>query len=222
MKLDPKRRKLAEAWILQLLDLIDPSKTNSGILRESFKTMSDDNFNRLREGIPIYSPAGGMIDIDYKYLIEVGKHIGAVMEQRLWLTSKETGTLFRTKNPCLTFHFPVRRQTQAWDHKVSVAENSKVRDKLSGQVTGPSKSSSLSMSEGANIYVDQLDGSLRELLHARGGNEKLQRAFYRQVRETGHGMIDIPGAERTSAKATQTWGNYLKAMGLGTNIGRPQ
>lgn len=222
MKLDPKRRATAEKWILKFLDLLDPSKSNSKQMAEVFKTMDDERFNRLRDGIPIFNPAGGLIDIDYKRNIALGEAIGVVLEQRVWFTDKTNGLQYRTRNPILTLPFPVRPQTQSWEKKVSVSEHSKVRDKLSGQVTGPSKTSSFSLSEVSNVYVDGLENSISEFLHARGGNQKLQRAFYAQVREQGTGKINIPGAERTSAKAPQTWANYIKAMGLGTNIGRPQ
>ena len=105
---------------------------------------------------------------------------------------------------------------------MDVAKNDKVRDKLSGQVVGPSKASGVSFPEAYIMFSDGLDNTLEEFLHARGGNEALQRAFYQSIRQTGAGRIQLPGAERTSAKATRTWSAYLKAMGIGNNIGNPQ
>ncbi|AFQ96685.1 RNA polymerase beta subunit [Erwinia phage phiEaH2] len=105
---------------------------------------------------------------------------------------------------------------------MAVAKNDRVRDKLSGQVVGPSKASGVSFPEGYIMYSDGHDWSLKEFLWARGGNDVLQRAFYQSIRNTGQGRIDLEGAERTSSKATRTWSSYFKAMHIGNNIGRPE
>lgn len=222
MKLDPARRKKGEAYVLSVLNAVDPSGINGKIFQDRAKTMTDDEFVQLCEGIPIYQPVGGKTKVSYQNNIKVAKQMGIGLEQRVWLTEPKTGVQHLTRHPHLLLMLPVRRQTQMQEAKMSLAKNDRVRDKLTGQVTGPSKAAGISFPEAYNIYGDRLDNSLREFLHARGGNERLQRAFYQTIRQTGKGRIDIPGAERTSAKSTRTWASMWKAMHIGTNIGRPQ
>lgn len=222
MKLDPARRKKAEAWLLQLLRLIDPSGINAEAYKRRLPKMTDDEFNELRKGIPIYNPAGSKVQIDHMRNVEICRAMGLELCQRLYFTEPKTGLLHRTRWPHIVMPLPARRQTQMQEKKIAVAKNDKVRDKLSGQVVGPSKASGVSFPEAYIMFSDGLDKTLEEFLHARGGNEALQRAFYQSIRQTGLGRITIPGAERTSAKATRTWSAYLKAMGIGNNIGSPQ
>lgn len=222
MKLDPARRKKAEAFIYQLLTLIDPSGINTAAAKASIPGLSDEDFNKLRHGIPIYNPAGSKVQIDHMRNVEICRALGLELCQRLYFTEPKTGLVHRTRWPHIVVPLPVRRQTQMREKKIAVAKNDRVRDKLSGQVVGPSKASGVSFPESYIMFSDGLDNSLEEFLHARGGNEALQRAFYQSIRQTGQGRIKIPGAERTSSKATRTWSAYYKAMGIGNNMGSPQ
>lgn len=222
MKLDPARRKKAEAFIFKFLDLVDPSGINTKAARASIPGLSDENFVRLRDGIPIYNPAGSKVQIDHMRNIEICRAMGLELNQRLYFTEPKTGLFHRTRWPHIVVPLPVRRQTQMREKKIAVAKNDKVRDKLSGQVVGPSKASGVSFPESYIMFSDGLDCSLEEFLHARGGNDVLQRAFYQSIRLTGQGHIHITGAERTSSKSTRTWSAYYKAMGIGNNIGSPQ
>lgn len=222
MRLNPERRKAAEKYMLDLLSLIDTSGINTNAAKARISKMSDDDFNRLREGIPVYNPAGSKVKIDHMRNIEIARSMGLEMCQRLWFTDTKTGVAHRTRWPHLVMPLPARRQTQMQEKKMAVAKNDKVRDKLSGQVVGPSKASGVSFPEAYVMFSDGLDESLQEFLHGRGGNDTLQRAFYQSIRETGKGRIHIPGAERTSSKATRTWSAFFKAQHIGNNIGRPE
>lgn len=222
MRLDPARRKKAETYLIQLLRLVDPSGINAEAVKRRLPKMSDEQFNRFRDGIPIYNPAGGKVQIDHMRNIDISRALGLELCQRLFFTEPKTGLMHRTRWPHIVLPLPARRQTQMQEKKMAVAKNDKVRDKLSGQVVGPSKASGVSFPEAYIMFSDGLDNTLKEFLHGRGGNDALQRAFYQSIRQTGMGRIDIPGADLTSAKATRTWSAYLKAMGLGNNIGSPK
>lgn len=222
MKLDPARRKKAEAYALHILQLVDPTGINAEAAKRSFARMSDDEFARLRNGLPIYNPTAGKVRIDHLRNIKICSAMGVNLEQRLWLTEPKTGILQRTRYPHLVLRLPARRQTQMQEKKMAVAKNDRVRDKLSGQVVGPSKASGVSFPEGYIMYSDGHDWTLKEFLWGRGGNDVLQRAFYQSIRTTGKGRIDLEGAERTSSKATRTWSSYFKTMHIGNNIGRPE
>ena len=71
MRLDPARRKKAEAYALQLLNLVDPTGINAEAAKRAFSRMSDEEFNRLREGLPVYNPTGGKVKIDHMRNIKI-------------------------------------------------------------------------------------------------------------------------------------------------------
>lgn len=221
MKLDPKRRKAAEEFIYLVLAKVDPSGENLKLAKSVIPGLSDEDFNQFRKGIPVYNPTGGKVKIDHERNIAIAKALGVNLCQRLWLTDTKTGVRYLTVNEHKVLPLPVRVQTQFQDKKMSVADHDRVRDKLTNQVTGPSKTSAFTFSEAQLAFSDGLDATISEFIHSRGGNEKLNQAFYRSLRETGKGRIDIPGAEFTSAKAPKTLGAYFKAMHIGNNLGKP-
>lgn len=221
MRIDPKRRKRAEEFIYALLTHLDSSGLNTKLAKETIPKLNDDEFRALYKGIPIYNPNGGKVDINANRNINVCRALGVDLACRLWLTDTKTGVTFLTVNKHLNFRVPVRVQTQFQDKKLSVAEHSRTRDRLTAQVTGDSKASGWTFPEAGLAYADGLDNTISEFIHARGGNERLQQAFYRAIRETGSGRINIPGAERTSAKAPRTLNAFLTAVHIGNNFGRP-
>lgn len=221
MALDPKRRKLAEEFIVLLLDHLDHSGLNSKLAQESFKALNDTQFLAYTKAIPIYNPNAGPVKMNPIRNINICSALGVELSQRLWLTDTKTGVCYLTVNKHLNFRLPVRVQTQFQDKKLSVAEHDRTRDRLTGQVTGSSKASGWTFPEAGLAFADGLDETISEFIHARGGNERLQQAFYRSIRETGKGRINIPGAEQTSAKATRTLNAFFTAVHIGNNFGRP-
>ena len=220
MKIQPALRKKAEADVLAVITATDKSGKNTEILKQFFSKASDDDFIKMmKAGVPIYAPVGGPVKITHTNNLKVAKKLGLLLEQRLYLTDPKTGLCQRTRWPHILLKLPVRRQTQMIDKKLSVAKHDKIRDKLTGQVTGPSKSSGVSFPEAYVMFSGSYDSTLEEMLHGRGGNEKLNRAFYKSIRETGRGYIKIPGAENTASKATRTQSAIFKAIHIGNNIG---
>lgn len=220
MKVQPALRKKAEADVIAIMSEVDKSGKNAELLKNSFKTMSDATFVALLEnGVPVYAPVGGPTKIDYKRNIKIASKLGLNLEQRLWITNPKTGLTQRTRYPHVILKLPYRRQTQMIDKKLSVAKHDKIRDKLTGQVTGPSKASGVSFPEAYVMFSSGYDVSLEEFLHGRGGNDKLQRAFYQSLRNTGKGRIRLPGVENTAAKSTRTQSAIFKAIHIGNNIG---
>lgn len=220
MKIQPAVRKKVEADILAIVSDVDKSGKNTDILKGFFKRASDDELVKMLEGgVPIYAPVGGPTKIDYKRNVKIAGKLGLNLEQRLWITNPKTGLTQRTRYPHIILKLPYRRQTQMIDKKLSVAAHDKIRDKLTGQVTGPSKASGVSFPEAYVMFSSGYDISLEEFLHARGGNEKLYRAFYQALRETGTGRIKLPGVEKTAAKATRTQSAIFRAIHIGNNIG---
>lgn len=221
MRIDPKRRKMAEEFIVKLLDHLDASGLNGKLAKEVFPTLSDERFREFTKGIPIYNPNGGPVKMNTNRNVNICSALGIELSQRLWLTDTKTGVCYLTVNKHLNYRVPVRVQTQFQDKKMSVAEHSRTRDRLTGQVTGDSKAAGFTFPEAGLVYADGLDWSISEYIHARGGNERLQQAFYRSLRETGRGRLEIPGAERTSAKAPRTLNAFFTAVHIGNNLGRP-
>lgn len=221
MALDPKRRKLAEEFIVRLLDHIDLSGLNGKLAQDAFKRFNDEQFLKFVKAIPIYNPNGGPVKMTPNRNINICSALGVELSTRLWLTDTKTGVRYLTVNKHLNFRLPVRVQTQFQDKKMSVAEHDRTRDRLTGQVTGSSKASGWTFPEAGLAFADGLDETISEFIHARGGNELLQQAFYRSLRETGKGRINIPGAERTSAKATRTLNAFFTSVHIGNNFGRP-
>lgn len=222
MKLNKASREKAEKELYKYVTEIDPSGINTGLLKKHVPKLTDEQFLKMcDDGIPLYQPLEGKTKITTTNNIRVASMLGVELEDYIWLPEPKTGLVQRTIYKHVVLTLPWRRQTQIIDKKISVAKNDKIRDKITGQVTGPSKASGISFQEGYVMYSQGETTSLREFIHARGGNDKLNRAFYQSIRNTGRGRIDIPGAELTASKTAKTWGHIWRSMHIGNNIGRP-
>ncbi len=216
----PATRKAVEAFILKHLDIIDPSKTNSQLYTNLFKSMSDAALLRLIEKrVPIYMPNDGPVYIDPPKVVEAAKReFGYDFYQHAYFTDPKTGVVSKTVFKHMVMDVPVRRQTQMIEKKASMPVHNRTIDKMTNQPTGASKSSSFSFPQAYVMFSKGYDQSLGELLQDRGGNMKAYRVIDRQIRLTGSASRNFPGREKTKTKSVQTLGIIYKGMHLGNSL----
>lgn len=214
-------RKAATAFLLKWIDALLPGSPNKAIYEERLSKMSDKQFDelmhKLQSGEETLSLIAPNLD-DKKLTIEnnlkVAKALGHDFFQRLWLTDHITGRTYLTPIKYLVIDLPLRRQQQMLVKKISIPEDNRHIDELSGQPTGPSKGARISFPELQVLFAQNMDKSLTELIKLRGGDEKAFRAMNSKVIETGGVSLDSIVAAGTKVKSTQTLATLLRAMHL--------
>ena len=100
---------------------------------------------------------------------------------------------------------------------MSVPDNDKQIDGLTGQVTGDSKSSSVTNPEIQILAARGLDATLEEFVNVRGGNIAAYSDFKRQAEETGE--IKLNSLDQNTRSRVAVVGQVLlRSMMIENNI----
>lgn len=221
-KIAQKKKKILD-FICKLCDTMEPSGLNSKRYRQIIGQMNDKEFdqfmNYMKEGkwqLHIVAP-NMIVNLQNEDLLKACDLIGLDLFQRVWMYDKATGRKFLTDNKYMFVKLPIRRQQQFLDEKISVPDNDRTIDGLTGQVTGDSRSCSITNPEIQILAARGLNNTLQELVNIRGGNIHGYSEFRRMLEENGEGDLDmLDTGSRT--RASVVGGKLLQSMMLDTNL----
>lgn len=221
-KFKPGKREKIEKYILKWMKEYDTSGTNANMYKELFKTMTDEKLNEIisGEGVPFYAPVGGPVQVPTDHARDVLKAMGLTISERLWLTNSKTGTTVLTEHEHMVLPLITRPQTQSIIKKASIPEHNRRVDQMTHQVTGSgvSKASSMSFPEAYLLMSEGYEEAAKEFIQARGGNLKLLRSVYAEIKATGKGSLEQGMLSLSKSKAVTTLGTIYKAMHLGNSL----
>ena len=158
-----------------------------------------------------------IVNLRNENLLKAADAVGAKLFHRIWMEDHNTGRKFLTDNEYLVLPLPIRRQQQFLDEKMSVPEDDKHIDGMTGQVTGDSKSTQITNPEINILAFRGLDTTLEEMVNVRGGNMVAYGEFRKQAEETGEvhmSELDPTTRSRTAVIAQV----LLNAMHIENNI----
>lgn len=216
----PKRKQVQE-YILEHMNILDKSGSNSARYQEMFDAMSDKEFddwmNEIRDGneVLFFYTANVKDKIKIEDLIAESHNVGVKLFTRLKLWDEPTQSYYITPHEYLMLTLPVRRLSQFVDHKLSVAEGDSRIDMLSGQVTKPDKGSTHSQTEAQALFARGLDKTNLELIKYRGGDTNAFAEYKRELEETGRATI---GKDTGSiARSAVVLDQFLSGMHIESN-----
>ena len=218
-------RAAAEKFILGYIkDLVGESSPTYAIYKKRFAEIDDETFDaymRLcrdkREILPSGVRNMNKNEVTIKRALEVGKKYGFPFFQRIYLTDQKTGQLVLRDRPTRLYLIPNRRQAETLSAKISIPKNNNTKDQLTNQPTGDSKGSTWSQPEMQATLGRSMPNVNRELMQARGGDDKKFNAMNRMLLETGTVSLEqLP--EDSKAKSVSAVGVILTAMHLQNNL----
>ena len=220
--MDDKRKKIQDK-ILNIVEMMEPSKYNYNRYAKMFSMMSDSDFSTFMENIKegkqkllLFAP-NMKISIQQEDLLKAADELGINFFEKIRFKDKVTGKYFLTPNSYYVAKLPIRRTRQFLMHKLSVADDDKRLDSLTGQVTGDDKASSLSYIEAQLMYARGLDSSIMEFMKVRGGDIHAFVTFKQQLEETGAASIGSLD-ENTLPRSAVVLSAILKAMHYDNNL----
>lgn len=218
-------RKKAEKWFIDQITKIDPESPNIKMYQEFFKEMSDREFDklmtRIEEGeviLPYFSSNLSKKPMSMQRILAVADDLGINFFQRIWLTDPVTEVRYLTPHEYLVVDLPIRRQQQHLVKGKSVVENSKYTDPLTGQPTGPSRSSRLSLPEIMILESAGLYSMIEELMKVRGGDNTAYREARRLIIEQGTYHLENIEALESRPTSTETLKAFLFGMHVDNNL----
>ena len=143
--------------------------------------------------------------------------LGLELFEKLRFKDKSTGKYFWTPNKYLITKLPVRRTRQFLMHKLSIAENDKRIDALTGQVTSDDKASSISYPEAQLMYARGLNNCITEFMKVRGGDIHAFATFKQQLEETGSIRMESLD-QNTLPRSAVVLSAVLKSMYFDNNL----
>lgn len=186
-------RQAAEAFILKVVSEISNHPENVGFYKDKFAKMSDKEaiqfFTDLRDrkiNLSIVEPnMTDRKDVPRAQIVEVAKRLGIVFEQHLWVEGRGNLPTYKTPIKFPVYLIPLRRASQSLTKKISVPPHTKVRDLLTGQVTGESKGASVSGPENQLMGAMGAEQAAIEMGKFRGGDARGEAAFTALLSKTG-------------------------------------
>lgn len=220
----PKRKK-AQDYILQYIGEIVSGKENIELYENLFKSMNDkefDNFmKRLRDGeihLSIVCPNDGKTRVTVENNLKVAKKLGHEFFQRVKITNHPDYPDHMLPNKVLTMWISIRRAQQLLTKKISIPEHNLVRDQLTGQVAGDSRSAKFSYPEQQIALTHGLEKTAEEFVKIRGGDlgaSKAMNDYLFKDGEVSQKQIDVWS---TSVRSTKTLKQYFNGMHIKSTL----
>lgn len=223
--MNAEKRKNFIDKVVSFVNDIDTTGKNGTIARSLLEGMNDTDFwdyvkkiNSGEETLSMYLPNHGTV-LQHKDLIKVSEKYKIPFWHHVIHYDKETQLSYRSIEKHLVLKVPVRRMIQVLDNKISIPENNKFVDNLTGQPAGPSAAAKISFQELMAMYNQGLTQySITELIKYRGGDTKGFNAMNRALIENGQVSLDGIMLESGEVKAKATAGAYLTAQHYDNNL----
>lgn len=217
-----KNRKKTEEFILKWVKEITRTEFNVTLYKNLFASMSDkkfeqfmvdlrDNGNILNLIVPHDAKA---TDVTTENNIKVGKALGHDFFQYLIYKGVNGEPDRKSLHKFFVYLTPFRRTKQTSDKGVSVAENDKKINLLTGQVTGSSQSSKISFPELQILNGMGMSKSITELTRARGGDEGEARVMKQSLLKYGKVSRTLLDSYSTGTTSSATLKAYFASMHL--------
>lgn len=186
-------RRLFEKIILDDIDAITYNKENVEFYKNKFASMSDKDMEQfvldLEEGRvalsivePNFSKKGY---VSSEEIMAVAEKHGYKWMQKLYVEGKEGMPTYLTPVEFPVYLFPVRRASQLLVKKISVPPHTRVRDMLTGQVTGESKGAAISGPENQFLAGMGAHFSAIEKMKYTGGDIRGEAAYIAMLSRYG-------------------------------------
>lgn len=218
-------RKKTEALALKYIAKITNDKTNVENYTALFSRMSDIEFDdfmvKLRDNkitLSIIAPIDACSGITVENNFKIAKELGFEFFQHLNFSASDSLPAFRTPNKAIVYILNIKRAAQTVAKKISIPEDSTVIDVMTGQVTGSSRASKLTMPELQILIGLGLNDSIVELMKSRGGDLGEANAMNQLLIRDGKVSQSVLRGYATGVESTDTLRSYLNAMHIKTTL----
>lgn len=216
-----KNRKAAEASILSDLEEILPGSANVNIYKRRFLEMTDAEFEqmilRIEAGefiLPIIAPEAQAPAIDVGRNIDTAKRWGVKLFERVWMDGQYGADPYLSNDEYLIVLMPLKRQAQFLTKKISIPEDSRTIDNMTGQVTGRSKGSKISYVEMQVLNSQDLRNSIMEFQKPKGGDLTAYNAMAHSLTTTGGASLTSLNALGSRARSIDSLSIHLTTLHL--------
>ncbi len=218
-------RKRAESTLLTIIKAIAPGGHTLSIYKRMLADMDDKAFdtfiNQLESGerfLIVVAENFGNEGITVENNLKVADDLGHNFFQKLWIEGKDGQPTYLTPIEYMIVDLPIRRASQMLTKKISVTEDNKTVDALTGQPTGESKGARVSYPELQVCAAMGLENSMVELMKYMGGDIKGMAAYNAMISQTGKANLNTLQHYSSGVESTKSVRTFLNAMMLRANL----
>lgn len=213
------KRKAVEELILNVISRISAHKENVQMYKEKFASMNDAQFKQFIDDLDTKKIRLSIVepnftdreDVPNEEVMKVGEELGYEWMQNLWIEGKDGLPAYPTPVKYAVFLTTARRPSQSLTKKISVPPHNRVRDLLTGQVTGESKGASVSSPELQLVTGMGADQSAKEMFKPRGGDSKGGAALAALLSKTGRASLQVVDQFSSGVQVTAALRTFLTA-----------
>jgi hypothetical protein len=214
-------RQATEAFILKWIGRMLPGGKNVKIYKDLFASWSDKDFEAFmtsietgEEMLAIIAPNLDEEMVTVPNNLAVAEELGHNFYESIWVNEGNGEAPYLTPKKYLVTLQPFRRQAQLLVKKISIPEDNRSINDLTGQPSssGSSRGSKISYPETQIMAALNLDNSLIEMLKYRGGDQKGFVAMNKSISQTGGVSLDALSKLNTRVKSTDTLRTLLTCM----------
>lgn len=220
-----KNRAKAQEFWLKYIKKICQDDENYNRYKTMFESMNDKQFDDYVQAVKkgenftvVISPNFSKKRPDVATNLAVAKELGHNFFQKLWVEGKGDTPTYKTPIPFLVCDCPVRRAAQSLQKKISVPDNMRVIDSLTGQPTGASQGAKISHPELQVCVALGLEKSMVELMKNRGGDVKGYAALRAFMSNYGRANLNNLSMFSSGVESKRLLNSYLTAAMLRSNL----
>lgn len=219
------KRKKAQDIILKYIDKMLPGSPNNQYYLDLFASMDDEGFDKfmhdLKDGkihLSIIAPNMVKPELDIARNFEIANELGHSFMQRIWIEGTGNRPKYLTPIPYMVVKLPLRRQGQLLDKKISIPEDNRSVDDLTGQPTGRSKGAKISYPEIQVLAAMGLDDCVKEFIKFRGGDVRGFDAMNKTISKTGGVSLKAISPYASGVESTKTMKTIFTAMHIRSTL----
>ncbi len=156
----------------------------------------------------------GTSQISVKRNLELAKKWGHQFFERIWMDGENGAPPYLSNHKYLIVLLPLKRQSQFLIKKISIPEDSRTIDNMTGQVTGKSKGSKFSYPEMQIVASQGLHKTIAEFMKVRGGDNVAYNAMVKSLTTQGGASLKAVTSMNTVVKSQVTLSAFLTGMHL--------
>ena len=216
-------RKQAEEHVLKFIAKIAPGDENITLYRNMFKRMSNVEFDDWvkalgseKTSLQIIAPNDGNVKLSVENNMKVAKELGFNFFQHIIVKGKEKNIKLPVKH--MVIRLPFRRTAQLVSKKIAIPSDDKHIDLTTGQVTGDSKASKITMPEIQILTAMGVKDSIIELIKYRGGDTGGRVAMNALLTKQGSVSQKILEQYASGVSSTDVLHRFLVSLHYKSNL----
>ena len=224
-----QKRKAVEALVYKVLDTLDPTKSNSKLMKETFDAMSDSQFDKFMRDLasnPKQQMYLEIIEYDesrrltYENLDKAAKILGTALFEYVYLPyiNKDDDNIVRTPQRVPVGYIREKRMMQTLEKKNSGSTSIEKRSMFTGQVVGDDKNGRNSDVETYSMLAIGAEKGLKELMGPRADDTAAKDKMYADIANNGYTSLDELPNDPMSKISMNTLNTYFILQGFKTNL----